>query len=80
MHELYFFHFLYFSGTLNNNELKRIARRDLGNLDFSLFTLHFSLAKHSSLFTFNFSLAKHFHFSLRRRRLQQITQIIIIHT
>ena len=26
MHELYFFHFLYFSGTLNNNELKRIIR------------------------------------------------------
>jgi len=36
-----------------NNELKRIARRKHGNFDFSLFTLHFSLAKHFSLFTFH---------------------------
>ena len=33
------------AGHKNNNELKRISRRDLGNLDFSLFTFNFSLAK-----------------------------------
>ena len=31
MHELYFCHFLYFSGTINNNELKRISRRSYYN-------------------------------------------------
>ena len=42
MHELYFCYFLHFCGTLNNNELKRIARSDLAYFDFSLFTLHFA--------------------------------------
>ena len=48
MYELHFSYFLYFCGTLNNNELKRIkriARSDLAYFDFSLFTFHFSLAK-----------------------------------
>ena len=43
MYELHFSYFLYFCGTLNNNELKRIkriARSDLAYFDFSLFTFH----------------------------------------
>ena len=60
MYELYFFHFLHFCGTLNNNELKRIARIDINNhrlnglngweLDGEL-----TLIFHFSLFTFHFA-------------------------
>ena len=56
MYELYFCHFLYFCGTLNNNELKRIARiarRDYNNHRLNGWELdrEVTLIFHSSLFT-----------------------------
>ena len=70
MHELYFCHFLYFCGTLNNNELKRISRRDYNNHRLNGWELdrEVTLIFHFSLFTFH--LRSTFHFSLRRRRFQ----------